>query len=254
MLAGGVHQRNLLSPPATRGCLEQGRALRDTRGRPDTPAITISDRHLGPAPSSAATAALGVGGLILAAGAGRRFGSPKQLAQLDGRPLLEHALIAMSAATQIETVVVVLGAHADAVLAAVERHGAEAVICADWEEGQAASLRAGVAVLAARVDAIVVTLGDQPAIDPRAIDRVARARDGTSVAIRASYGGRPGHPVLLERGLFQRVAALRGDHGARSLLSGVAVRVLACDGLGSDLDVDTVQQLRISAGGSSRQS
>jgi molybdenum cofactor cytidylyltransferase len=216
--------------------------------------MTISDRHPGPAPSGAAIAARGVGGLILAAGAGRRFGSPKQLAELDGRPLLEYALIAMAAATRIETAVVVLGAHADAVLAAVERHGAEAVICPEWEEGQAASLRAGVAALAARVDAILVTLGDQPAIDPRAIDRVAQARDGTSLAIRASYGGRAGHPVLLERGLFERVAALRGDQGARSLLSGVAVRELACDGLGSDLDVDTVEQLRISAGGSSRQS
>jgi CTP:molybdopterin cytidylyltransferase MocA len=213
----------------------------------------MSDRHPRPAPSGAATAALGVGGLILAAGAGRRFGSPKQLAELDGRPLLEHALIAMAAATRIETAVVVLGAHADAVLAAVERHGAEAVMCPDWEEGQAASLRAGVAALAARVDAIVVTLGDQPAIDPRAIDRVAQARDGTSLAIRASYGGRPGHPVLLERGLFERVDALRGDQGARNLLSGLAVPEVACDGLGSDLDVDTVEQLRISAGGSSRQ-
>ena len=147
-----------------------------------------------------------------------------------------------------------LGAHADAVLAAVERHGAVPVICADWEEGQAASLRAGVAALAGTVEAIVVTLGDQPAIDPRAIDRVAGARDGVSVAIRASYGGRPGHPVLLERSLFERVDALRGDQGARRLFSGAAVRVVACDGLGCDLDIDTVEQLRISAGGSSPRS
>jgi molybdenum cofactor cytidylyltransferase len=212
--------------------------------------MTTSDRHGAPAPP----AARGIGGLILAAGAGRRFGSPKQLALLGGRPLLEHALLAMAAAARIETAVVVLGAHAEAVLARVERHGVTAVICADWEEGQAASLRAGIAALAARAEAIVVTLGDQPAIDPRAIDRVAQARDGTSAAIRASYGGRPGHPVLFERQLFARVDALRGDQGARSLLSGVTVRVVACDGLGSDLDVDTVEQLRISAAGSSRQS
>jgi CTP:molybdopterin cytidylyltransferase MocA len=157
----------------------------------------------------------------------------------------------MSGARQIDTAVVVLGAHAGAVLGAIECHGAVAVICADWEEGQAASLRAGVAALADRVEAIVVTLGDQPAIDPRAIDRVAQSRDGASAAIRASYAGRPGHPVLLESSLFDQVGALRGDHGARSLLSGAAVRVVACDGLGSDLDIDTVEQLRLSAGESS---
>ena len=82
-------------------------------------------------------------------------------------------------------------------------------------------------------------LGDQPAIDPRAIDRVAGARDGVSVAVRASYGGRPGHPVLLERSLFEQVGALRGDEGARGLLAGAAVRLVACDGLGSDRDIDT---------------
>ena len=157
---------------------------------------------------------------MLAAGGARRFGSPKQLALLDGRPLLEHALLAMAGARLIDAVVVVLGAHADAVLAGVERHGATAVIATDWEEGQAASLRAGVAALADRAEAIVVTLGDQPAIDPRAIDRIAGARDGSSDAIRASYGGRPGHPVLLERMLFERVAVPARRRGSARAAGG----------------------------------
>ena len=157
----------------------------------------------------------------------------------------------MARAATVERAVVVLGADADAVLAGVERHGAMPVICAGWREGQAASLRDGVAALAGSVEAIVVVLGDQPAIDPRAIDRVTAARDGVSVAVRASYGGRPGHPVLLERSLFEQDGALRGDQGARNLLAGAAVRIVACDGLGSDRDVDTVEQLRLSAGESS---
>ncbi len=192
-----------------------------------------------------------VGGLILAAGAGRRFGAPKQLAMLDGRPLLEHALLAMTGATRVDQVVVVLGSHADEILAKVELHGALAVVCADWEQGQAASLRVGVAALAKLVDVIVVTLGDQPAIDPRAIDRVVAARNDSTVALRASYRGRPGHPVLLERPLFEPAAKQRGDQGARSLLSRFVVTLVECDGLGSDADVDTVEQLRLSAGGSS---
>ena len=194
-----------------------------------------------------------IGGLILAAGEGRRFGSPKQLAPLRGRPLLEHALMAMVGASSVGAVVVVLGAHADAILAGVALHGAQAVTAPDWADGQSSSLRAGVAALAPHVEAIVITLGDQPAITAAAIDAVAGARDGESVAVRATWAGRPGHPVLLERGLFDKVAALRGDEGARSLLSGARVRLVACDGLGGDADVDTPAALvdHVSAGGSS---
>jgi CTP:molybdopterin cytidylyltransferase MocA len=219
---------------------------------PDTATVT-EPRAAVPA-SPQRTAAGAVVGLVLAAGAGRRFGSSKQLAPYRGRPLLEHALLAMAGARRIDGVLVVLGAHADAVLAGVERHGASAVICSDWEEGQAASLRAGVAAVAGRADAVVITLGDQPAIDPRAIDRVIDSRDGVSLAVRATYGGRGGHPVLLERPLLERVATLRGDAGARGLLAGVSTKAVACDGLGSDVDIDTVDELRLSGGGSTPQS
>jgi CTP:molybdopterin cytidylyltransferase MocA len=211
----------------------------------DTVPIGLPDRS----PARSSTPPL-IGGLVLAAGSGRRFGSAKQLASLNGRPLLEHALLAMANACALARTVVVLGANAEAVRAGVRLHGAVAVLCSDWREGQAASLRAGVAALADSVEAIIVTLGDQPAIDPRAIDALAAVRDGTSAAIRASYAGRPGHPVLLERRLFGAVAGLRGDQGARSLLKGAAVRVVACDELGSDLDLDTPEQLALSAGGS----
>jgi nicotine blue oxidoreductase len=207
-----------------------------------------------PSPAAATSAPLAAGGgvlgLVLAAGAGRRFGSPKQLALYRGRPLLEHALLAMAGARLIDDVVVVLGAHADAVLAGVERHGAAAVMCAEWDEGQAASLRTGVAAVAGRADAVVVTLGDQPAIDARAIDRVIGSRDGVNLAVRAAYDGRAGHPVLLERALLEQVATLSGDAGARGLLAGAKAKLVACDGLGSDLDIDTVEELRLSAGGS----
>jgi CTP:molybdopterin cytidylyltransferase MocA len=195
-----------------------------------------------------------IGGVVLAAGAGRRFGSAKQLAPFQGRPLLEHALLAMSGSALLDLRVVVLGANAGEILAAVERHGAEAVICADWDDGQSASLRAGVAALAQRVEAIVITLGDQPSIEPAAIDRVIGGRDGRSVAVRATYAGRAGHPVLLERPLFERVAQLRGDEGARSLLEGTEVRLVECGDAGADTDIDTPEQLRLSEGGSTPRS
>ena len=109
-----------------------------------------------------------IGGVVLAAGEATRFGGPKQLAELDGRPLLEHALRAVSAVPAIDRIVVVLGAHAEEIRAKVDFLDAEPIVCEDWREGQAASLRTGLAALG-DVEAALVTLGDQPRITPQVI-------------------------------------------------------------------------------------
>jgi molybdenum cofactor cytidylyltransferase len=189
-----------------------------------------------------------IGGIVLAAGAGTRFGGAKQLATLDGRPLLEHALRAM-AASPVGRMIVVLGAGAEEVAERVDLHGAEPVFCERWEEGQSASLATGLAELA-DAEAVVVTLGDQPRLAPDAIRRVMAARGGGAVAVRATYGGDPGHPVLLERELFERLRDVTGDHGARHLLVSVRAREVPCDDLGGGEDVDTPAELdALRAGG-----
>lgn len=181
-----------------------------------------------------------VGGLVLAAGAGRRFGGPKQLAPFDGRPLLEHALRAMAQTPGLVRRVVALGARAEEIAAAVDLHGVEPVVVAGWEEGQAASLRAGVAALGPDLDAVVVTLGDQPLVTPATIARLAAEAAGPAPAARATWAGVPGHPVLLRRPLLDAVAELRGDAGARALLTDA--RLVPC-GPEAVADVDTPQQL-----------
>jgi CTP:molybdopterin cytidylyltransferase MocA len=189
-----------------------------------------------------------IGGLVLAAGAGTRFGSAKQLAEFDGRPLLEHAVRAM-VASPVGRVVVVLGSGAEDVMAAVDLHGADAVVCERWAEGQSASLACGLAELSG-CEAVVVTLGDQPLMTPDAIRRVIAGRREGVAAVRATYGGVPGHPVLLERRLFERMRDVSGDHGARNLLISMHTREIPCDDLGGGQDVDTPAQLdALRAGG-----
>jgi molybdenum cofactor cytidylyltransferase len=189
-----------------------------------------------------------IGGLILAAGAGTRFGGAKQIAELDGRPLLEHSIRAMSA-SPVERVVVVLGAGAEEVLARVDLDGAKPIVCERWEEGQSASLAFGLGELSG-CEAVVVTLGDLPRLSTNAIRRVIAARGEGAEAVRATYAGEPGHPVLLERELFERLRDVTGDHGARNLLLSVSPREVACDDLGGGEDVDTPAQLdTLRAGG-----
>ena len=181
-----------------------------------------------------------IGGLVLAAGASTRFGAHKQLAELDGVPMLEHSLRAMRCAT-VGRVVVVLGSAAEEIVANVDLNGAEPLVCPRWEEGQSASLACGLAELA-DCEAVVVTLGDQPRVSPDAIRRVVAGRNGAS-AIRATYNGHPGHPVLLERELYEALRDVSGDRGARNLLLSVPVRDIACEDLGGGEDVDTPAQL-----------
>ena len=184
-----------------------------------------------------------IAGVVLAGGAGTRFGrQAKQLAPVAGRPLLEHVLAAASAAP-LDRVVVVLGAWADRISEQVDLHGAEPVICERWREGMAASLRAGLDAVS-DAEAVVVLLGDQPLITAAAVERVLAARDRAAPAVRATYGGDPGHPVLLERELLPLLLELRGDAGARHVLDEVAVREVACSDVADATDIDTPEDLR----------
>ena len=98
-----------------------------------------------------------------------------------------------------------LGAHAERIRAEADLRGAETVVCEDWADGQFASLKAGAAALG-EVEAAVLTLADQPFHQPRGDRGRARPR-GRHLAVRATYDGTPGHPVLLGRRLLERVGS-----------------------------------------------
>jgi molybdenum cofactor cytidylyltransferase len=178
-----------------------------------------------------------IGGLVLAAGAGTRFGDqPKQLAELNGRPLLEWAVRAQCDAPALQRVVVVLGAGAERIRAAGRFGRAEVVVCENWERGQSASLRRGLTALA-DADAVVVTLGDAPLVSAALVQRFAGEPPGT----RAVYDGRPGHPVVLGAEQIAALTRVDGDVGARELLRDAPV--IEVGHLCSGRDVDTPEDL-----------
>ena len=187
-----------------------------------------------------------VAGLVLAAGGGSRYGSPKALVRLRGRLLVERAA-ELLAAGGCDPVVVVLGAAADQVLAAARlpRTGVRTVVNPDWPTGMGSSLRVGLAAVPAEAEAVVVTLVDTPGLGPESVRRLVTA-GGPDGAAQATYGGRRGHPVLLGRTVITEVAAAAtGDRGAGPWLAAhpERVRLVPCDGTGDPRDVDVPDDL-----------
>jgi len=190
-------------------------------------------------------------GLLLAAGAGTRMGTPKGLLRDEREvPYLDRVLGTLFEGG-CDTVTVVLGAssqEATALLAAAGWENDPAVrlvVATDWSEGMGASLRAGLASLAgSSADCAVVMLVDLPDIGPGVLERVITTATGQDSLVRATYDGTPGHPVLLGRahwnGLLDSVA---GDRGARDYLAGREVVAVECGDLATGADVDRPEDL-----------
>lgn len=199
-----------------------------------------------------------VAGLLLAAGAGRRMGGPKALLRhRDGRSWVASAVRVLLDGG-CDGVIVVVGARSDEVTRelGVEQLDAatnvDVVLADDWESGMGASLRSGLAALAATdrspSDAALVHLVDLPDVTAPVVRRllVSAPRDGAVLA-RAGYQGAPGHPVLIGRDHWaattQGTDGARGDRGARDYLSGRSVQLIECGDLASGSDRDTVADL-----------
>lgn len=178
-------------------------------------------------------------GLLLAAGAGRRMGGPKALVLgEDGTPWSVSASRLLRAGGCAD-VVVVVGAEAASVRALLEPEPVRVVEAEDWAEGMGASLRAGLrSLLAGDADCAVVHLVDLPDVGVDVVRRMSR-HCGTDTLARATYEGRPGHPVVIGRRHWQPVVeAASGDAGARGYLRANGVHDVDCSDLAGGKDVD----------------
>lgn len=158
-----------------------------------------------------------IGAVLLAAGEARRFnGLPKPLLELGGVPLIRRNLIALSGAG-VDELVVVLGHRADAVEPSVAEFPITVVHNPVYASGQASSVRAGIAALSGRLDAIIVALADQPLINADDIIGLISAykkRDGGQAVI-PRVDGRRGNPIMFSAALREEMLAGAADFGCR---------------------------------------
>ncbi|HUZ95794.1 MAG TPA: nucleotidyltransferase family protein [Edaphobacter sp.] len=175
----------------------------------------------------------GIAAVVLAAGASRRLGSPKQLAMLDDETLLERA-VRLAHEAGCSPVIVVLGAEYERVLAECRLGDAVPVMNDSWEEGMGWSIRLGVRACEA-ADGVVVMTCDQPAVTVGHLQALMRGPDVKA----SSYAGRKGVPAFFPKRYFDELMALSGDMGARNLLRPAEAVELE----GGELDVDAAGDL-----------
>jgi molybdenum cofactor cytidylyltransferase len=188
-----------------------------------------------------------VAAIILAAGRSTRMGGPnKLLAELGGKPLV-RIVAEQALASKAQGVIVVTGHQADEVRKALRGLKVTFVHNAEFAEGLASSVKAGIAAVPENADGAVICLGDMPLIDAQLIDRLveAFAPDRGGLIVVPVSDGRRGNPVLWSRRFFSELMTLDGDIGARHLIAkhGEAVAEVPVEGRGAFLDIDTPQAL-----------
>lgn len=190
-----------------------------------------------------------VAGLLLAAGAGSRMGVTKGvILGVDDLPWVAGAARRL-AEGGCDPVVVAVGADRDRVAACLRGETVEIVPVPDWTDGIGASLRRGLLAMPDDVDAALVHLVDLPGVTAEAMRRVVEA-SATSTLARASFAGRPGHPVLIGRSHWGGVLdASAPSQGAGPYLAAHDVRLVECGDVAAGDDVDTPQALHASGRG-----
>lgn len=191
--------------------------------------------------------------LVLAAGAARRFGSPKGLADYRGKPLIRHVVDSVIAALATRPyatgLTVVLGPAPDPLRDALQGCSADIIINPRWSDGLSSSLRVGLDSLPFGVSAVLVALGDQALVtsgDYQRLLDVAELNPERPVAAgyhhTDGYHRTVGVPAMFPTHYFERLRALQGDRGAASLLTSDN-SVVSVDIPNALFDIDTPEQL-----------
>jgi molybdenum cofactor cytidylyltransferase len=169
------------------------------------------------------------------------------IAEVDGKPMVAHALEAVTV-SHAGPVVVVTGHDPDAVRAALAGHEITFVHNPNYADGLSTSLRTGLAALPDDIDGVLVCLGDMPRVGADTLNRLIAAYaplEGRAICV-PTVNGKRGNPVLWDRRFIAEMRDLAGDVGAKHLIGAHSDQVceVAMDGDGTLLDIDTPEALK----------
>jgi molybdenum cofactor cytidylyltransferase len=191
-----------------------------------------------------------VAAIVLAAGAGTRMGDRvKQLLPWRGKTLVENAIDIATQSSANETIVV-LGAFAEEIRAAIHGTSARVVLNRDWAVGHSASIRAGLRALSAKIDAAIFINADQPLLTSSVIDAILqRYRETDARIVGPFYAGQRGSPVLFDRAHFDALMDLQGEQGGRELLVKYREQIERVElaDVRAGMDIDTLEDYESSA-------
>lgn len=183
--------------------------------------------------------------MIMAAGESSRFGSCKQLSELDSQhSLLSHA-VEEALKSEVGPVFVITGRWHQEIEQAQHRGQLASVpllCCSQWAQGLGNSIAYGTRMLEAEHEAILITLADQVALQASDFRQLA-AQAHPQLIIAARYNGKPGVPALFPAACFADLMLLHGEHGARHLLRGGVLAVEEIPLANAACDIDTPQAL-----------
>src|SRR5262249_45322617 len=184
-----------------------------------------------------------VAAIVLAAGMSRRMGRPKQLLRLGGKSLLQRTLDTIRG-SEVNEIVLVLGAAAEEVQTQLTFDGVHVVINSDFQKGMGTSLRTGLAAVSASIQGALIVLADQPFVRSSTLDEMIayRHKHAPQILIPVSRGFR-GNPVLLHHSVFPELMNLTGDIGCRAIFGShrESIHKLKVDDAGILLDIDSAE-------------
>ena len=185
--------------------------------------------------------------IVLAAGASKRLGQPKQLVRYAGETLLERTIRAAreGGATPV---MVVLGAHFEQIAVSIPRDAGIVVHNDAWKQGVSTSINAGLRALEAidsQCGGVLLMTCDQPRVSGahvRALLDAFGSRGGAEI-VASGYAETCGVPAVFPRSLFAQLRELQGDQGARKIIADPPCRMVKVDFAGGEVDIDSPEDL-----------
>ncbi len=182
--------------------------------------------------------------IVLAAGCSSRFGAPKQLADIDGRPMLARAVDKVTQLAGPDAVTVVLGAHAARLAPLIQDAAVTIVINPDFEQGMASSIRTGLENAPAGTCGVLIVLADQVAVTVQELRQLVSCwQRQPDRMVAAGYQDATGAPAIFPSDVFPELRSLQGERGARALLLRHPERVLRVPMPSAAIDIDTPADL-----------